>query len=66
MNDNNRPLDPPKLAEAAAHLRAAIALLDQSGASGHIAAHADLALNEVDRLIATPPGSRSCSEQTPS
>lgn len=55
MNDNKRPPDRRLLVEAADHLRAAIRLLDRSGASGHIAAHADLSLNELDRLLAPTP-----------
>jgi hypothetical protein len=46
------PSDQQMLAEASHHLRSAIDLLDRAGAAGHIAAHADLALNELDRLIA--------------
>ena len=44
--------DQHMLAEASRHLRSAIDRLDQAGAPGHIAAHADLALNELDRLLA--------------
>lgn len=51
MNDNLPPANRRALDDAAAHLRAAIDLLDESGASGHIAAHADLALNEIQRLV---------------
>ena len=51
MNDNQRPLDQRLLVKAADHLRAAINLLDRSGAAGHIAAHVDLALNEAQRLM---------------
>ena len=59
MNDNQQKLDRRVLAEAAEHLRTAIDLLDRSGAGGHIAAHADLALGLAERLIAAGPKQHS-------
>jgi hypothetical protein len=63
MTNTHPPSDQHMLAEASDHLRSAIDLLDRAGAPGHIAAHADLALNELERVIATtafrqsrPPG----------
>lgn len=39
------------LIDAAKHLRAAIALLDEADAPAHIAAHLDLAANQIDDVI---------------
>lgn len=52
MTSACRSSDQQLLAEASVHLRSAIDLLDRAAAPGHIAAHADLALNELERLIA--------------
>jgi hypothetical protein len=41
------------LIEAMNHLRAAIDLLDRAGAPGHIAAHADLAFNQLEQGVST-------------
>lgn len=46
----------PLLEEALQQLQAAIALLDRVGAPGHIAAHVDLAVNQLQDLL---PSSRS-------
>jgi hypothetical protein len=43
------------LLKALDHLRFAIELLDLGDAPGHIAAHADLALNQLEVLVAASP-----------
>lgn len=48
---NSQRTERQLLIEAAEHLRFAIELLDRTSADGHIAAHADLALNQVEELI---------------
>ena len=40
-----------KLADAAQHLRLALALLDEVGAPGEIGANVDLAANQVEALL---------------
>lgn len=45
---------------ASQHLRSAIDLLDLAEAPGHIAAHVDLALNELEREIDRRSGRMSC------
>lgn len=39
------------LADALEHLRAAILLLDEAEAPAHIAAHVDLAMNQLENLV---------------
>lgn len=46
------------LTDAVRHLEQAIALLDRAGVPGHIAAHVDLAVNQVVDLV---PGARRSS-----
>jgi hypothetical protein len=43
------------LLDAADHLQSAIDLLDAAAAPGHIAAHADLGLQQLKDIIATAP-----------
>jgi hypothetical protein len=43
------------LIEAAKYLRAAMTLLDEAQAPGHIAAHVDLAVNQIADVIALQP-----------
>ena len=44
------------LIEALSHLQSAIELLDQASAPGHIAAHVDLAVNELEHALANASG----------
>ena len=58
---NRSEADQAVLVDASDHLRTAIELLDRVSAPGHIAAHADLALNLLENLIrgaAEPSGIR--------
>lgn len=43
------------LSDAADHLRAAIAILDESDAPAHIAAHLDLALCQLGDILGSAP-----------
>ncbi len=58
MNDNQAPPKQQLLIDALDHLRQAIDLLDLAAAPGHIAAHIDLALNQVENELSveTPLG----------
>ena len=47
MNDNDDQPKQQMLLQAHCHLRAAIELLDQASAPGQIAAHVDLAVNQL-------------------
>lgn len=44
------------LIEALNHLQSAIELLDEGTAPGHIAAHVDLAVNELERALSGEAG----------
>jgi hypothetical protein len=61
MNQNDLSTD-KLLADALNHLEAAIELLDQAGAPGHVAAHADLAASQLQALVATRGAIRRMNE----
>jgi hypothetical protein len=58
MTTNSGPND-SMLGQALDHLRSAIALLDLADAPEHIAAHVDLAVNQLENLL---PSSRTASK----
>lgn len=59
MNEDNLGKK-DRLILASQHLRSAIGLLDLAGAPGHIAAHVDLALNELEREVDGRSGRTVC------
>lgn len=44
-------VDDPLLAEAAAHLKMALSMLDKAHAPGHIGAHVDRAICELENVL---------------
>jgi hypothetical protein len=56
MPDSNSAAQRLMLAEALRNLRNAIDLLDRASAPGHIGAHVDLAMHELNCAIAALPG----------
>lgn len=55
MSDNADPKQ-KLLAAALMHLRSAMELLDRAAAPGHIAAHVDLAANQLEDALARTSG----------
>lgn len=50
---NNAPYKQQMMAKALDQLQSAIELLDRADAPGQIAAHVDLAINRLERLLST-------------
>lgn len=44
-------IDQPLLSEAAIHLKAALSLLDKADAPGHVGAHVDLAICQLEKVL---------------
>ena len=44
-------IEEPLLAEAAAHLKTALGMLDKANAPGHIGAYVDLAICELQKVL---------------
>lgn len=55
MRTSNSATDVQALWDALEHLRSAIEILDSAGAPAHIAAHVDLAMNQLQEAIPTVP-----------
>lgn len=47
----SKVVDQSLLSEAAAHLKAALSLLDKADAPGHVGAHVDLAICELEEVL---------------